>query len=585
MERRPAAILAADVVGYSRAMELNEEDTLARLQTLRKDHFDPSVERHNGRIFKTTGDGAYVEFANSLDALRCALDVQRALGERTDNCPSQENLILRIGINVGDVILDEDDVYGTSVNIAARLEGLAPPGGICLSENTYRQVYRNVDVHFDDLGVQALKNVAQPVRVYRVSVEIPGRAKSPSRVSGIRAEKPSIAVLPLENLSGDPKQEFFADGVAEDLITALSKLEQLRVIARNSSFSYKGRAVKVQEIGRDLHVHYLVEGSVRKSGGRVRINVQLISCEDGSHLWAEKYDRDLSDIFDVQDDVTRDIVSALAVRLKTGDLQRLRSTESANLEAYELFLKGRAALYKFNADQNRRAIKLLEASQDLDPSFVPPVAFTSTALLIEYINGWADNPDEALERSLQIGTRAVELDPSYPWARIALGNAFLWMRKLDQAIAQYETAIELDPNFADAIMTLGWARHFAGHADEAIELIERGLLLDPNYSPMRLHWLAQCLFQLGRYEEAAEKLRLRLARQPHSDVSHALLAATYGHLGNPEGARMEWEEVLRINPKFSIERRRKILPYKNSRDFDRFVDGLTKAGINLGTKG
>jgi adenylate cyclase len=580
MERRLAAILAADVVGYSRAMEANEEETLARLQTLRNDLFKPKVEEYHGRIFKTTGDGAFVEFASSIDALRCALDVQRGVRARNDCHSTDQFLLLRIGINVGDVIVDDGDVYGNSVNVAARLEGLAPPGGICLSEKSYRQVHGSVEVPFDDLGEQPLKNVMQPVRVYRVSADSQGSSAAAPGISNRGSEKPSIAVLPLENMSGDPKQDFFADGIAEDLITALSKLEQLRVIARNSSFTYKGRMVKVQEIGADLGVRYLVEGSVRKAGNRVRINAQLINCEDGTHLWAERYDRELSDIFEVQDDVTRDIVSALEVRLKTGDLKRLRSRDTANLEAYELFLKGRAALYKHRQEDNKRAIKLLEAASDLDPGFAPPLAFLCNALLIEYINEWADKPDEALERSHQIAENAVEIDPSYPWGRVALGNTFLWMGKLDEAIALYKRAVELDPNFADAYMTLGWTLHFAGRAEEAIELIERGLLLDPNYSPMRLHWLAQCLFQLGRYKEAAEKLQLRLARQPHSDVSHALLAATYGHMNDAEAAKLQWAKLLCVNPNFSVERRRKILPYRNSGDFDRFVEGLIKAGID-----
>jgi len=580
MERRLAAILAADVVGYSRAMEANEEETLARLQTLRNDLFRPKVSEYHGRIFKTTGDGAFVEFASSIDALRCALDVQRGLRERNDRRATEQILLLRIGINVGDVIVDEGDVYGNSVNVAARLEGLAPPGGICLSEQSYRQVHGNIEVAFDDLGEQTLKNVMQPVRVYRVSADTHASGDAGPRTSNRESEKPSIAVLPLENMSGDPKQDFFADGIAEDLITALSKLEQLRVIARNSSFTYKGRMAKVQEIGADLGVNYLVEGSVRKAGNRVRINAQLINCKDGTHLWAERYDRELADIFDVQDDVTRDIVSALAIRLKTGDLRRLRSKEAANLEAYELFLKGRAVLYKHRQEDNKRAIELLEASWDLDRGFAPPLAFLCNALLVEYINEWADKPNEALKRSHEIAKKAVEIDPSYPWSRVALGNTFLWTGELDQAIDLYKSAIELDPNFADAYTTLGWTLHFAGQAEEAIDLIERGLLLDPNYPPMRLHWFAQCLFQLGRYEEAVEKLQLRLAREPHSDVSHALLAATFGHMNDAEAAKLQWAELLRVNPQFSVERRRKILPYRNPKDFERFVEGLIKAGID-----
>ena len=581
MEHRLAAILAADVVGYSRAMEADEEDTLARLKALRMGLFDPTVEEFHGRIFKTTGDGALVEFSNSVEALRCALSIQRAQSERKDSHSPSQNLLLRIGINVGDVIVDEGDVYGNSVNVAARLEGLAPPGGICLSGKIYQQVHEIVEVAFDDLGEQILKNVTRPVRVYRVASDSHGSLKFAPGSTKQSPEKPTIAVLPLVNLSQDPKQSFLADGIADDLITAFSKLKQLRVIARNSTFSYKNQRKTAKQIGEELGADYLVEGTVRKSGDRIRINAQLIDCEEETQLWAERYDRDLSDIFDVQDDVARDIVSTLAIALRTGDLLRLRPKETKDPEAYELFLKGREALYKHSQDQNARAIRLFEASSSLDPHYSPPVAFLCNALLIEYINEWGDDPPGALERSLGVGTKAVNLDPDYPWGRVALGNSLLWMRKLDKAIAEYKMGIKLDPNFADAYMTLGWALHFAGQPDKAIDLIERGMLLDPNYAPMRLHWLAQCLFQLGRYEEAIEKLQMRLRRQPHSDVSHALLAASFGHINDAEKAKSEWAKLLRVNPSFSVERRRKILPYKNARDFDRFVEGLSQAGIDL----
>jgi adenylate cyclase len=565
MERRLAAILAADLVAYSRLMGVDEEGTLARLGALRTSLVEPGIAAHRGRIVKTTGDGFLAEFASALDAVNFAVALQRDLALQAGGEGERTPLTLRIGINVGDVIFESGDIYGDGVNIAARLEGIARPGGICISRTVHDHLRGESGFGFRPDGAHSLKNIDRPVEVWRWEPGAAGAASEPP-VDATGA-KPVIAVLRFQNMSGDPEQNYFADGLAEDLITSLSKLAQLTVIARNSSFSYNGRAVKVQDIARDLGVRYLVEGSVRRVGNRVRVTAQLIDCRDGGHLWAEHYDRDLTDIFEVQDEVTRD------------DAKRLKTQGAASVEAYELFLKGRELHYRYTRADNAEACALLEASRRLDPRFAPSAAFLCIALTAAYINAWTDDPEAALAEAHDIGCEAVALDRDLPYAHLALGNACLWMRQHDRALAELAEAIAVDPNFADGYMLLGWALHFAGRPEEGIPQIERGMRLDPNHAPLRSHWLAQALFLAGRYEEAALQVRKRLASQPHSDVSRALLASVYGHLGMSEVAREEWAELMRINADFSVERRRRIMPYRDPADFDRFPEGLRKAGI------
>jgi TolB-like protein/Tfp pilus assembly protein PilF len=577
MERRLAAILAADLVAFSRLMGVDEAGTLTRLGALRASLVEPGIAAHRGRIVKTTGDGFLAEFASALDAVNFAVALQRDLALQAEREGGRTPLTLRIGINVGDVMFEGGDIYGDGVNIAARLEGIAPPGGICISGNVHDHLRGESGLGFRSDGAHMLKNIDRPVEVWRWEPGAAGTAPEPPRE--VADAKPAIAVLRFQNMSGDPEQDYFADGLAEDLITSLSKLARLTVIARNSSFSYGGRSVKVQEIARDLGVRYLVEGSVRRAGNRVRVSAQLIDCQGGGHLWAERYDRDLTDIFEVQDEVTREIVASLAVKLAPGEAKRLVTKGAASVEAYELFLKGRELHYRYTRDDNAEARALLEASRGLDPGFAPAAAFLCIVLTSAYINAWTDDPAAALESAHDIGREAVTLDRNLPYAHLALGHACLWMREHERALAELAESITVDPNFADGYMLLGWALHFAGRPEEGIAQIERGMRLDPNHAPLRSHWLAQALFLAGRYEQAAGQLRRRLATQPHSDVSRALLASVYGHLGMPEAARAEWAELLRINPEFSVERRRLIMPYRDATDFDRFPEGLRKAGI------
>ena len=584
--RKLAAILAADVVGYSRLASADEDRTLARLRALRSDLIDPIIAVHNGRVIKRTGDGALVEFRSVVDAVRCAIEVQNGMVERNAGVPQDRRIEFRIGIHLGDVVEESDgDLMGDGVNIASRLEGVAAPGAICLSEDAYRQVKARLDLSVSDLGSTQLKNIAEPIRVYSLQVGSAGiKAASTSETATSRpatAAPPnlSIAVLPFANMSGDPEQEYFADGISEDTITALSKLSQLFVIARNSSFTFKGKNVHVQEVGAKLGVRYVLEGSVRKSGNRVRITAQLIDATTGGHLWAERFDRDLTDIFAVQDDVTQQIVGALALNLTEVDQQRLVTEQTDNLEAYDCFLRGREQLWRFTREQNNQARELLQHAIELDPKFAPAYAFLAIAHGLDYINRWSPSPSMSMEQAEEFATRAVALDDRNPYAHWALGIINLHLRRHDMAIREAERSISLAPNLAEGHESLGNTLHYSGRSEEALACFDRAMALNPYYPDMFLHFQAQAMFQLGRYKDAVASLKRRLVRNPGTDVSRVLLAASYGHLGRFDEARVEWQEALRVNPDYSLEYRRKVLPYKNPADFELMVDGLRKAGI------
>jgi len=584
--RKLAAILAADVVGYSRLASADEDLTLARLRTLRSDLIDPTIAVHNGRVIKRTGDGALVEFRSVVDAVRCAVEVQNGMVERNAGVPQYRRIEFRIGIHLGDVVEESDgDLMGDGVNIASRLEGVASPGAICLSEDAYRQVKARLDLSVSDLGSTQLKNIAEPIRVYSLQVGSSGtKAAAASETAASRPTtaappKLSIAVLPFANMSGDTEQDYFADGISEDIITALSKLSQLFVIARNSSFTFKGQNVHVQEVGAKLGVRHVLEGSVRKSGNRVRITAQLIDAATGGHLWAERFDRDLTDIFAVQDDVTQQIVGALALNLTEGDRQRLAPEHSRNTEAYDYLLRGRELWHRLTKETNVAARDLLQRAIELDPKFASAHAFLALTHGVDYLNRWSASPPESMAQAEEAATRAVTLDGSDPWAHWALAITKLYTRRHDDAIDEAERAIVLNPNFAEGHVILGEALYYSGRSEEALESYARGKILNPYFPDVLLHFQALAQFQLGRYEAAVDLLLQRLARNTVTDVSRALLAASYGHLGRFAEARAAWQEVLRVNPDYSLEYRRKVMPYKNPADFELMVEGLRKAGV------
>ena len=583
--RKLAAILAADVVGYTRLAGADEDRVLARLRALRSDLIDPTIAVHRGRVIKRTGDGALVEFRSVVDAVRCAVEVQNGMVERNAGVPEDKRIDFRIGIHLGDVVEESDgDLMGDGVNIAARLESVAAPGAICLSEDAYRQVKSRLDLAVSDLGDTRLKNIAEPMRVYSLRVGAPAAKEAPAAepaAPAAKAERPalSIAVLPFLNMSGDAEQDYFADGISEDIITALSKLPQLFVIARNSSFTFKGRNVDVKEAADKLGVRYVLEGSVRKSGNRVRVTAQLIDAGSGGHLWAERFDRDLTDIFAVQDDVTHHIVGALAVNLTDGDRQRLRPEHAGSIEAYDYFLRGRELWHRLTEATTSEARDLLERAVAIDPNFAAAHAFLALTHVLDYVNRWSASPPRSQEQAEAVAARAVSLDDQDPWAHWALSIVNMYKRRLEEALREAERAIALNPSFAEAHVNLGEVLHYSGRSEEALKYYDRATALNPYFPDVVLHFQALALFQLGRYDEAVVLLKRRLTRNMSTDVSRALLAASYGHLGRFEEARDAWSDLLRVNPNYSLDYRRKILPYKNPADFERVVEGLRKAGI------
>src|SRR6516165_9892554 len=540
INRKLAAILAADVVGYSRLMALDEGGTLAALKRHRQMVFEPTVAAHQGRIVKLIGDGTIVEFASVVDA-----------------------------------------IYGDGVNIAARLEPVAEPGGICNSSIVNESIGNRIDASFEDGGQINVKNIDRPIRIWRWHPDMGNATATNGRQPNTANLEPhaAIAVLPFTNISGDSEQEYFSDGVSEDIITDLSKIAGLTVIARNSSFTYKGRSVDVRTIGRDLGVRSVLEGSIRRAGNRVRITAQLNDAATGAHLWADRYDRDLTDIFEVQDEVVERIVGALAVTLTQGEQQRLRRHGTSNVEAYEYWLRARALLTRGSRESIIQARAMYRQAIEFDLNFAAPHAGLALAAIADYASGWAPDPVQALVEAERWARRAVELNDQEPVSHMALGTVLLWRRDHEGALAEFGRMIALDPNFAQGHTATGLALMYAGEPARALEPFAKAMRLDPHYPDIVLHFLAQANFSFEKYENAAQQLLDRIARNPGTDASRMLLASCYGHLGRADDARAVWTDLLKVNPDFSLTQRARVLPYKNPDDFHRILEGLAKAGL------
>ncbi len=576
MERKLAVILAADVAGYSRLMAEDEEATLATLRAWRV-ITDELICNNGGRVFGGAGDSLVAEFPSVLRATCCAVEIQRTLGDRNQAFPESRRMHFRIGINLGDLIVAVDDLFGDGVNIAARLSTIARPGGVCISGSVYDQIEGKGDFAIDELGEQSLKNIPKPVRVYRLQIQ--SRNVSIGAIEPAQPDRPSIVVFPFANLSGDPEQAYFSDGITDDIITDLSKISGLFVIARNSAFAYKDKPIQLQEVTRTLGVRYVLQGSVRKVGNRVRITTQLTDGISGGHLWAERYDRDLLDIFAVQDEVTQEIVAALAINLTGSEKRRLKHTGTDNLEAYEYYVRGRQHAWKHYREANEQARRMLQKALELDSSFAAALASLAYTHQLDYVNRWCESPDSSLISLYELAQKAVALDREDPDARFVLGLAYLWRKELDNALTEAQRALRLHPNFANAYALLALALHYAGRSKEAFEPLARGMRLDPHYTDMFLHILGQAHFVLGQYHDAIAALKRRIIRNPNTDASRILLAAAYGHVGLLDEARTQWDEAHKINPDYSLDHRRKILPYKDSADFERIVEGLRKVGL------
>jgi adenylate cyclase len=525
VERRLAAILAADVAGYSRLMGVDEEGTLAALKAYRRELIDPKISENRGRVVKTTGDGALVEFASAVDAVRCATEIQRVMAERNANIAEDRRIEFRIGINVGDIIIDEGDIYGDGVNIAARVETLASPGAICLSDNAYQQIKGKLALEVSDMGEQKLKNIAQSVKVF--SVRLDG---APARPALALPDKPSITVLPFQNMSGDPEQDYFADGIVEDIITALSRFRQLFVIARNSSFTYKGRAVDVKQVGRELGVRYVLEGSVRKAGNRVRITGQLVDASTGAHLWAERFDGTIEDIFDLQDQVTGLVVAAIAPKLEQAEIERAKRKPTESLDAYDYFLRGMAGFHEISKKGNTKALELFYRVIELDPDFAAAHGMAAWCYSTGKVQGWIIFDQQVIAEARRLAQRAVELGKDDAIALCAGGFALAFAAgETDRAVIFIDRALALNSNLAMAWFASGWVRVFFGEPEIAIQHLASAMRLsplDPRLYSMQTgtgfaHFLA------GRYEEALSWSEKALRAQPDWLAAIRLMAASY----------------------------------------------------------
>jgi adenylate cyclase len=582
LQRRLAAILSADVVGYSRLMGVDEAGTLSRLNALRRELIDPTIAAHSGRIVKLMGDGVLVEFASAVDAVTCAIEIQRQLREHDSSSSEANPIQIRIGINVGDIIIDGEDILGDGVNIAARIEGIAEPGGISISEDAWRQVQGKVAANFIDLGEQSLKNIARPMRIYRLDLA-PKAASGPEAARPLAPPgKPSIAVLPFTNMSGDPEQEYFSDGISEDVITDLSKIAGLMVISRNSSFTYKGRPVDTRAVGRDLGVRSVLEGSVRRAGNRVRVTAQLIDAATGGHLWAERYDRDLTDLFAVQDDVTRRIVEALKLTLSPAEKTRIADSGTRNIDAYDCFLRGREFVLgeTKNRDKFEQSIRFFMRALELDPNYSRAYAGLGWAYVYDYQNRWSDNSNISLVLAKRNANQAIKADPNEPLGRIVASLVATFEKDFTVAKSEADIALSLNPNSSEALACLGNICTFSGRPSEAVPLIERAMRLDPIYSQQYLHLLGVANLLAGKYENAAILLRQRILLVPRTDFTRAVLASALGHLGDVDEARRVWGELKEINPQYSFGEHFARQPFKNEEDVQRIAEGLAKAGLS-----
>jgi adenylate cyclase len=582
VERRLAAILAADMVGYSRLMEADEVGTLARLKTHRLELIDPAIAKNRGRIIKTTGDGMLVEFQSVADAMQCAIEIQRRMARRNADLPAARWIEFRIGINLGDVIVEDGDVFGDGVNVAARLQALAKPGGICVSRAVRDQVQvgDRFEVAFEDLGEQTVKNIVRPIATFRVLLDeadtAGARSGQPSAQVGSTPDRPSIAVLPFANMSGDPEQEFFADGLTEDIITALSRFRELFVISRNSTFVYKGKAVRIQEFAGQVGVQYVVEGSVRKAGNRVRVTVQLIDAASDRHIWAERYDRDLEDIFAIQDEVTSAIVATLPGRIEAARIDRAERKPTASMAAYEYVLTGKVLHHRSTREDNEQAQRMLDRAIALDPKYAHAHAWKGCVLGQAWVYGWCEDVEATIAEVGEELQTALALDDNDSDVHRILAAWNLVQRNHDKAMYHQERALSLNPNNDLIVVQQGELLTWLGRPEEGIDWIKRAMQLNP-YHPER-YWnhLGRAYYAAHRYAEAAEAFA-RISAPDHAH--HAFLAAAFAQMGDAIAATAHADQVVRRAPDFSVQGYLDTLHYKHAADREHHRDGLLKAGL------
>jgi len=574
VQRRLAAILSADVVGYSALMERDEEATYAEFERLKRELIEPSLSRHEGRLIKTTGDGALVEFASPLAALRCAVEIQDHLASRSSP------LRLRVGLNLGDVIVGQDgELYGDGINIAVRLEGIADPGGILISEKVHSEVEGKLDVGFEDRGTQQLKNISKPVRTY--AVRAGANSALTERVSAAPPlpDKPSIAVLPFENMSGDPEQEYFADGMVEEITTALSRFKSLFVIARNSSFTFKGKAVNIKEVGRRLGVRYVLEGAVRKASGKVRITGQLIDAVTGAHIWADRFERDLTDVFALQDEVTVAVVSAIRPKLLQAELEMITRRRPENLTAYDFYLRARQQSYLTTREGLAEAIRLAHRALELDPRFGLVAALAGNCHMLNVLLGYAVDPQFDRKEAVRLVRSALSIDDSDPdtLAMACVASAFM-VGDCESSIEMADRAVALNPNSFFAWSARGWVYKIAGLPEEAVRSFERAIRMSP-VDP-RLHQsfsgMGFAFVELRRFDDAIAAGKKAQRQNPSYPTAYRCLASAFAHLGRDAEAREAASRLLEVDPAFTISSWTARGGQSNSK---LLLEGLRKAGL------
>ena len=623
VKRKLTAILSADVKGYSRLMGEDEEWTLRTLNTY-KEVMRSLIQQYRGRVVNAPGDNVLAEFASVVDAVQCAVEIQQVLRGRNALLPENRRMEFRIGINLGDVIEEGDSIYGDGVNIAARLEGLAEAGGICISESAYQQIENKLLLKYDYLGEHEVKNIAKPVRVYRAQIESgePSHAKvktkvgsknrkyliiaatvvviiaiaalwqfvwrpshraaekaDPKKMAFPLPDKPSIAVLPFANMSEDSKQEYFSDGLTEEIITALSKTPRIFVIARNSTFTYKGKAVKVKQVAEELGVRYVLEGSVRKSENHVRVTAQLIDALTGKHLWAERYDRDLKEFFAIQDEITLEIIRALQVNLTEGEQARVIGRGTKNLEAYLKALEAMVQFSRMDKQGSMKAKQLAKEAIALDPDYAYPYSMLSTAHLLDLWFDFSESPEESMRLAIEAAQKALALDPSDPRTHTGMAYLYIMQREYDKAIASAERAVALNPGGARSLFALAAAMNYSCRFNEAVTFMEQAIRLDPFPPGIFLRNLGIAYTNVGRYEEAEKQLKRALELSPNDLFAHMTLAVTYIKLGREAEAKAEATEVLRIHTKFSLDYYAKVNPLKCQSVLDDRIACLRKAGL------
>jgi len=623
LDRKLRAILSADVKGYSRLMGEDEEHTIKTITAYRETIFN-LISKHKGRVVDSPGDNILAEFASALNAVNSAIEIQETLKEKNAELPDNRKMEFRIGINLGDIVQEGDRIYGDGVNIAARIEGLADPGGVCISRNVCDQVKKKLtNLGYEYIGAHDVKNIFEPVRVYKVLAEPeyagkvigeetpkpawPRTATATLVVLAIVAcflavwnfyirrhsiehasvekmafqlpDKPSIAVLPFDNLTGDPQQEYFSDGMTEEIITALSKVPNLFVIARNSTFSYKGKPVKIHQVAEELGVRYVLEGSVQRAGDRVRVTAQLIDAIKGHHLWAERYDKELKDTFALQDEITGNILSALAVKLTKGEQATIRRKSTDNLEAQLKVLQALWYSQRRTKEGNFRARQLAEEAMALDPEYASAYIILAFCHIHEVFYGWSKSRNESMEQAFELAQKAISLDESSASGYVLLSSVYMFKKQYEKAIAEAERAIAFDPNGDSAYSQLGTVLQMVGRPQEAIAPLEKAIRLNPRAPSLYFRRLGTAYRDIGRYEEAIVQLKKAINLTPDSLYPHTALAATYSLSGRDKEARAEVSEVLRIQPKISLKRLAKQVAYKNQADIDRLINALRKAGL------